>query len=230
VNPLAYLAVFGAGIASFAGPCVLPLVPAYVAAISGDLPRGTRPLMRDSAAFVAGFTAVFVALGMLAAAVGTALDDAQAWTARIGGSVIVVFGLVLLGVVRGPLGREARLGSPWREATGALRALLVGVTFGAAWTPCVGPLLGASLLVAARSGAAWRGAELLVAYALGVGVPFIAVSLSLASSPGLLRRIRTVARPMERAAGALMVVLGAALLTGKYATLIAPLARIVPTT
>lgn len=230
MDPLAYVAVFGAGIASFVAPCVLPLVPAYVAVIVGDLAHGTRPLLRASATFVAGFTAVFVTLGILAATSGAALDTVQAWTARAGGAVVVVLGLVLLGVVRGRLAGEIRLPTPWRDAPAALRPILVGVTFGAAWTPCVGPLLGASLLVASRSGTAWRGAGLLTAYALGVGIPFVAVALSLASAPGLLRRIRTIARPVERVAGVLLVALGAALLTGAYQHLLAPLARIVPST
>jgi cytochrome c-type biogenesis protein len=139
-------------------------------------------------------------------------------------------GLALLGVLRAsPLARERRLVTRLPSPSlGPVRPFVVGVAFGAAWSPCVGPLLAAALTVAARSGEVGRGTVLLLAYALGIGVPFVLVALSLASSPGLTRRLQRVGAVLERVAGALLVVLGLLLATGAYAHLTSYLARLTP--
>jgi cytochrome c-type biogenesis protein len=131
-------------------------------------------------------------------------------------------------VVRGPLARERRLVTSVSHITGPLRPLVVGVAFGAAWSPCVGPLLGAALTVAANSGDAGRGALLLFAYAVGIGVPFLVASLGLASSPRLAERLRRIGPRVERFAGGLLVVLGVLLATGAYSHLTSYLARFTP--
>jgi cytochrome c-type biogenesis protein len=229
MSPVAYVALFGAGVASFVAPCVVPLVPAYVAVVAGEATAGPRRLVPGAILFVGGLSVVFVAFGTLAATFGASLYTAQAWLARVGGVLLVVFGLVLLGVLKGWLARDRRLRS--FVASGPVaRPVLLGLTFGAAWTPCVGPLLGAALVVAARSADAWQGASLLAAYALGIGVPFVAVALLMASSPGLLRSLQRASVHVERVAGALLVILGVLLLTGTYDRFIGPLARLVPTT
>ena len=178
--------------------------------------------------FVLGFSLVFAALGAAAGLLGSALTDVQDGVQRVGGVVVVIMGLVLLGVVRGPLGRERRLISRVGRRAGPLRPVVVGVAFGAAWSPCVGPLLGAALTVAAGSGDAGRGAVLLFAYALGIGVPFVVASLGLASSPRLAERLRRIGPGVERVAGGLLVVLGVLLATGTYRHLASYLARFAP--
>lgn len=178
--------------------------------------------------FVLGFALVFAALGATAGLLGSALTDVQNGVERVGGVVVAVMGLALLGVVRGPLAREKRLITRLPRITGPLRPLVVGVAFGAAWSPCVGPLLGAALTVAARSGEAGRGAVLLFAYALGIGVPFVLASLGLASSPRLAGWLRRVGPRIERVAGGRLVGLGVLLATGAYRHLTSYLARFTP--
>ena len=224
------VALFGAGIASFLAPCLVPLLPAYLGIIAGEAVEARDPARAVPATllFVLGFSLVFAALGATAGLLGSALTDVQNGVQRVGGVVVVVMGLALLGVIRGPLAREKRLITRLPRITGPLRPLVVGVAFGAAWSPCVGPLLGAALAVAARSGQAGRGAVLLFAYAMGIGVPFLLASLGLASSPKLADGLRRIGPRVERVAGGLLVVLGLLLATGAYSHLTSYLARFTP--
>jgi cytochrome c-type biogenesis protein len=224
------VALFGAGVASFLAPCLVPLLPAYLGIIAGEAVEARDPgrAVPATILFVAGFALVFAGLGATAGLLGSALTDVQDGVQRVGGVVVAVMGLALLGVVRGPLAREKRLIARLPRLTGPLRPLVVGVAFGAAWSPCVGPLLGAALTVAARSGQAGRGAVLLFAYALGIGVPFLLASLGLASSPRLAERLRRIGPRVERVAGGLLVVLGVLLATGAYGHLTSYLARFTP--
>jgi cytochrome c-type biogenesis protein len=224
------VALFGAGVASFLAPCLVPLLPAYLGIIAGEAVEARDPARAVPATllFILGFSLVFAGLGAAAGLLGSALTDVQNGVQRVGGVVVAIFGLALLGVIRGPLARERRLVTSVSRMTGPLRPLVVGVAFGAAWSPCVGPLLGAALTVAANSGDAGRGAVLLFAYALGIGVPFLVASLGLASSPRLAERLRRVGPRVERLAGGLLVVLGVLLATGAYAHLTSYLARFTP--
>ena len=221
----ALVALFGAGVASFLAPCVLPLVPAYLAMMSAsaidERPGGA---VRAALVFVGGFSAVFATFGVLAGWFGSGLAATETAVQRVGGVLVALFGLVLLGAVRGRAMGEWRavralpaVGSRWRPA-------VMGVAFGAAWTPCVGPLLGAALVVAARSNGAARGGLLLGAYALGVGVPFVAASLVVASLPAALARLRRWSHAVERVAGVALVVLGLLLAVGRYGWLTSRLA------
>jgi len=142
--------------------------------------------------------------------------------------VVALMGLVMLGVLRGPWARDRRLVGAIPAGGGPLRPFVIGVAFGAAWTPCVGPLLGAALTVAAAAGEAARGTLLLVAYALGIGVPFVLASLGLAASPRVARALGRVAPAVERAGGVVLVVLGTLLVTGTYDQLTSYLARFTP--
>ena len=228
--------LFGAGVASFLAPCVVPLLPAYLGIVAGEAAPKTdesgvgdpAPAVRATAVFVLGFAVVFAALGAAAGLVGRSLDGVQSGVQRVGGLLVIVMGLALLGVVRGPLAGEHRLLRAVPHVPGPLRPFVVGVVFGAAWTPCVGPLLGAALTIAAVSGEAVRGALLLVAYALGIGVPFMLASLGLASSAAARKRLQRIGPAVERVGGALLVVLGVLLLTGAYGHLTSYLARFTP--
>ena len=224
------VALFGAGIASFLAPCLVPLLPAYLGIVAGEAVEARDPARAIPATllFILGFGLVFAGLGATAGLLGSALTDVQNGVQRVGGVVVAAMGLALLGVVRGPLARERRLVASFYRITGPFRPVAVGVAFGAAWSPCVGPLLGAALTVAAGSGDAGRGAVLLFAYALGIGVPFLLASLGLASSPRLAERLRRLAPPVERLAGGLLVVLGVLLATGAYEHLTSYLARFTP--
>jgi cytochrome c-type biogenesis protein len=226
-----FVALFGAGIASFLAPCIVPLLPAYLGIIVGETADAHDPAraVPATAIFVLGFATIFASFGAAAGLLGSSLHQYQGTVERVGGVIIVVMGLVLLGVVRGPFARERRLMPtlPGR-ALGSVRPFVVGVAFGAAWSPCVGPLLAAALTVASRSGQAGKGALLLVAYAFGIGVPFMLAALGLASSPGLSERLRRAGPTIERVAGVLLVALGVLLATGIYHHLTSYLARFTP--
>ena len=224
------MALFGAGVASFLAPCIVPLLPAYLGIIAGEAADARDPARAVPATlvFVLGFALVFAGLGAAAGLVGSSLHDVQFWVQRVGGVIVVIMGLALLGVVRGRLLRERRLVHRLPKVTGPLRPFVVGVAFGAAWSPCVGPLLAAALTVAAHDGQAGRGALLLVAYAFGIGVPFLLAALGLASFPSLADRLRRAGVIIERVAGVLLVVLGILLATGTYGHLTSYLARFTP--
>jgi cytochrome c-type biogenesis protein len=227
----AAIALFGAGVASFLAPCVVPLVPAYLGIVVGESVEDAdaSKAVPATIVFVLGFATVFTLLGVLAGFLGSSLDDVQDWIERIGGVLVFVFGLALLGVLRGPFSQEKRLIEKLPEGGGRARPFIVGVAFGAAWSPCVGPLLGAALVVAADSADPVRGAILLASYALGIGVPFVVASLLLASWPGLTRWLSRVSGPLEKVAGVLLVILGVLLVTGLYGELTSYLARFTPT-
>lgn len=224
------VALFGAGVASFLAPCIVPLLPAYLGIIAGEAADARDPARAVPATliFVLGFALVFAGLGAAAGLVGSSLHDVQYWVQRVGGVIVVIMGLALLGVVRGRWLRERRLVHRLPTVTGPLRPFIVGVAFGAAWSPCVGPLLAAALTVAAHDGQAGRGALLLLAYAFGIGVPFLLAALGLASFPSMAERLRRAGVIIERVAGVLLVVLGILLATGTYGHLTSYLARFTP--
>jgi len=224
------VALFGAGVASFLAPCIIPLVPAYLGIIVGEVGDAHDPARAVPATliFIAGFTTVFAGLGAVAGLLGSSLSTFQDTVRVVGGVVIIVMGLALLGVARGVFGRERRLISQLPAITGVARPYVVGVAFGAGWSPCVGPLLAAALTIAARSQAVGRGTILLCAYAMGIGVPFLVTALGIASSPRLAERLRRMGPGLERVAGALLVVLGVLLATNTYIHLTSYLARFVP--
>ncbi len=226
----AAVALFGAGVASFLAPCVVPLVPAYLGMVVGESAehRDIARAVPATALFIVGFGLVFAGLGVAAGWLGSSLDDVQDVIQRAGGVLVALFGLVLLGVIGGPLLHERRLVQRL-PVTGPLRPVVIGVAFGAAWTPCVGPLLGAALVAAADTGDPLRGAVLLGAYAAGIGVPFLLVSLGLVAAPGAGRRLARIGARVERVAGAVLVVLGVLLATGLYRHLASYLARFTPT-
>src|SRR3954454_2126969 len=224
------VALFGAGVASFLAPCIVPLVPAYLGIIVGEMGDAHDPARAVPATllFIAGFTTVFAGLSATAAFLGTSLATFQDGVRVVGGILIVVMGLVLMDVIRGPFARERRLVPTLPSVSGVARPYVVGVAFGAGWSPCVGPLLAAALTIAARSGEVARGTILLTAYALGIGVPFLLAALGLASSPALAERLRRIGPSLERISGVFLIVLGVLLTTNTYVHLTSYLARFVP--
>ena len=224
------IALFGAGVASFLAPCIVPLVPAYLGIIVGEVGDAHDPARAVPATliFIAGFTTVFAGLGAVAGLLGSSLSTFQETVRVVGGVVIIVMGLALLGVARRVFGRERRLIPRLPAITGVARPYIVGVAFGAGWSPCVGPLLAAALTIAARTEAVGRSTILLCAYAMGIGVPFLVTALGIASSPRLAERLRRMGPGLERVAGVLLVALGVLLATNTYIHLTSYLARFVP--
>jgi cytochrome c-type biogenesis protein len=215
----ALLVAAAAGVLSFLSPCVLPIVPPYLAFMAGasmeEADRDARTL-RAAAFFVLGLSTVFLLLGLAASALGRVFLAYQPQMALIAGAVIVLFGLHFLGVLRIPLlAREARLDA--RAETGtALGAYVFGLAFAFGWTPCIGPVLGAILALAAQGGSAGRGLLLMGAYALGLGVPFLLTALFLGRALGLMAGLRRHMATIERAMGGLLVAVGVLMLTGGF--------------
>ncbi|MEO7456017.1 MAG: cytochrome c biogenesis protein CcdA [Gemmatimonadaceae bacterium] len=224
---LSYGLAFGAGLVSFLSPCVLPLVPSYLTFVTGmsvdDLTaadRGSRWIaMRHALLFVLGFGSVFVALGAAATALGAVLAHSLAMLQHVGGIVVVVFGLYLLGALRiHALSRERRLHLSRRPA-GLAGSFLVGMAFGAGWTPCVGPVLASILLYAGTTGSVLRGEALLATYTLGLGLPFLGAAFAFEWFVARRRVFARWVRPLEIVTGVLLVAVGAMLASGRFNTL-----------
>jgi cytochrome c-type biogenesis protein len=189
------VAAFGGGLVSFLSPCVLPIVPAYLSVITGlevgDIQEGRGHLAgiaRDTGLFIAGFSAVFVLLGLSATTIGQTLFDNQGLITRISGLVVLAMALFVLGslVLEAPwLYQERRL-HPDLSRFGPLAAPVAGVAFGFGWTPCIGPVLTSILAIAATQQGVGRGALLLAVYSAGLGVPFLATGLAFARLAGAL--------------------------------------------
>jgi len=218
---------FAAGAVSFFAPCVVPLLPAYVGYIAGaalpELRRDPRlfqaRLIRGGLLYVLGFSVIFVALGVLAGVVGSRLRAETAIAERVGGVIVLVMGLALAGLLPGRLRALAeRDGSllPAPAGAGGWAPLLLGLTFGTAWTPCVGPVLAGILVLAASTGHALSGGLLLAAYAAGLGLPFIVASLVLASFPVAMAPVARAGAALGRVSGGLLAVVGVLLISGVY--------------
>jgi cytochrome c-type biogenesis protein len=230
---VSFALAFAAGIVSFLSPCVLPVVPSYVAFVSGltlseltegDVGSARRTAVLHSTLFMVGFGVVFLTLGTAATAVGSTISAWLPWLNRLGGVVIVLFGLQLLGLLRLPaLLREGRLQLDRRPA-GVLGSVLVGIAFGAGWTPCIGPILGSILLYAGMESTMVHGTLLLATYALGLGIPFVLASATLNRFLAVSAGARGWLLPIQRVAGTVLTVIGLLMVTGRFATMTAFLA------
>ena len=217
-----------AGLVSFASPCVLPLVPAYLGYLGGMTgAAGTRPigtpvaqpqrsrLLLGVSLFIAGFTVVYLALGVLAGSLGGVLLEYQDTIMRVLGVVVIVMGLAFLGFIPF-LQNERRVHLAPRA--GLWGAPLLGITFGLGWAPCIGPTLAAIIALSLDGGTAGRGGVLAVAFCLGLGLPFLLVALFVDRSAGALGFLRRHRLAIMRFGGAMLVILGIALVTGVWGT------------
>ena len=213
------LTAFAAGIVSFLSPCVLPIVPGYVSYVAGQSARRVQARLSArlatlglSAFFVAGFSTVFIAFGASATAIGQLFVRYRDALNGAGGIVIVAFGLLMLGMLRWApwLQRDLRF-HPRIIGGNPVTAYVLGLAFGFGWTPCIGPVLGAILMVSAAGGS---GIALLAAYALGLGVPFLAVALFLDRATRLARRARKLGVALQFVGGIVLVAFGVAMITG----------------
>ncbi len=214
-----------AGLVSFLSPCVLPLVPGYVSYMAGHSLHGTqadvdaRSRLRTggmSLFFVLGFSAVFIALGASATALGQLLLRHREEGGLVGGAIVMVFGLFMLGLFRHVswFHRDLRF-HPHQAGGHPASALLLGVAFGFGWTPCIGPVLGVILTASATQHSVSGGVGLLSAYALGLGVPFVLSAVFMRELVGRLKTLRRAARPLQVVAGLVMVAMGVAMMTGQ---------------
>ena len=226
------LVSFSAGLLSFLSPCVLPLIPSYVTFITGmsldEVQVARRTTLVHSLLFIAGFTLIFLVLGAAATTLGRALLVYRDWISRVGGVLIILFGLYLLGAFNiGLLARERRVHLATKPV-GYLGTVLVGIAFGAGWTPCIGPILGSILIYTSSSADLGRGLLLLFTYSLGLAVPFLIASLAIDRFLSTFARLRHHMIWISRAGGALLVAIGVLLLTDYFTVLASYLQRLTP--
>lgn len=223
--PLAFLA----GILSFLSPCVLPLVPSYISFITGisfedltssnDRKRIRFLTMTNSIAFILGFSSIFIMLGGSSSVIGRFLFTYQDWFRIIGGIVVIVFGLAVAGFLKvGFLSRERKFHLSGKPA-GYIGTFFVGITFAAAWTPCIGPILGSILVVAGSKGSAAYGLKLLTIYSLGLAIPFFLSALAFNSFLSYSKKIRKYMKGIMIASGLLLIAFGVLLLTDNVSQL-----------
>ncbi|HAE21987.1 MAG TPA: cytochrome C biogenesis protein [Spirochaetaceae bacterium] len=225
MSQLSVLVAFGAGLLSFLSPCVLPLIPGYLSFISGksaiELREGSdrAGVFLRTLFFVLGFSAVFVALGLIFSGGGMLFaGQATRWVSLAAGSIITIFGLNMIFDFIKVLNREARTHLSSKPA-GAAGSFVVGMAFGAGWTPCIGPILASILIVAARSGRAAEAVFLLSSYSLGLALPFLLVGLFFERLTPLMTWFKKRGRELRIASGLLLVVLGMAMAFGRLTAL-----------
>ena len=221
----AMLVALVAGVISFLSPCVLPIVPPYLAYMSGvslgdmsNQSAARRKAVVAALFFVMGLSTVFLILGFTASAFGAFFLQNQLLFSRISGAVIIVFGLHFLGVFRIPfLDQEARLDAGDKGGT-SFGAYVLGLAFAFGWTPCIGPQLGAILSLAASEASVSKGTLLLGIYAAGLGIPFLLAAMFITRAMGVMNRIKRHMKTIERVMGVLLVLVGLAMLTGAFSS------------
>jgi cytochrome c-type biogenesis protein len=222
---VSFAAALIAGLLSFVSPCVLPLVPAYISFMTGvsvDRLRTEKgnelglDASLHSLFFVLGFSTVFVALGASASLVGQLLLANMELLSKIGGALIVIFGLHYMGLFKiGFLNMDARFNLQ-DKPPGLWGAYMIGLAFAFGWTPCVGPILAAILAMAGGLDSVWQGVMLLMVYSLGLGIPFILAGLAINSFLGFFTRVRVHLHKIEIISGLLLVVVGAMIFMGDF--------------
>ncbi len=219
---LSLLVAFGAGVLSFLSPCVLPMVPIYVAYLAGgsvasEAEASRRTALVNATAFGIGFSVVFVGFWASIGLIGYALADYRDLLRQAGGVVLILLGLHELGVLRIPvLYRQLRMERDMSSRATPVASLALGVAFAAGWTPCIGPVLGGILGLASISDTVWQGTYLLIAYSLGLGLPFLATALAISRATALLRGLKRYLNLVSMASGLLLIGIGLLMLSDTF--------------
>lgn len=226
------LVAFVGGILSFLSPCVLPLVPSYLGFITGytieEMGNRRRLAMTHAFLFVIGFSLIFILLGATATALGSTLLYYKETIIRVAGVLIVLFGLYCLGVIKlGVLSQERRIHLE-RKPIGMLGSVLVGMAFGAGWSPCIGPILGGILTMAATEADLGRGVLLLAAYSAGLAVPFLLAAWAVESFLDWFKSFRKYISLVQKVSGVLLIAVGLMIATGQFTRLAGYLIRLTP--
>ena len=228
-----YVLALAAGVVSITSPCCLPLLPGYLAYVSGtsagesvgEVAVRTR-VVGSALLFVLGFSLVFTLLGAGVSVFGDPLIARRLFLIRIAGVFIIVMGLVTAGVLRFPfLFRELRMDLR-KVRPGPGGAIPLGMAFAIGWTPCIGPVLAGILAAAATAGGVWRGSSLLFVYSLGLGIPFLLLALGYARANRAFAWLRRHSRGVELVGGTVLVVMGILMITGQWLRLFTPLIRL----
>jgi cytochrome c-type biogenesis protein len=217
---LGFFVAFAAGVLSFLSPCVLPLVPSYLGFLTGmtleEMSGRRRMAMVHALLFVFGFALIFVILGASATALGSALKYYQVWLQRVGGVLIILFGLYAMGVLKFRFLQMDQRVHLDRKPIGYLGSVLVGMAFAAGWTPCIGPILGGILGMAATLGDVGRGMALLGAYSAGLAVPFLAAAWAMEAFLDWFQKFRKYLPWVMRLSGLLLILVGLLMVTGEF--------------
>lgn len=226
------LVAFSAGLLSFLSPCVLPLVPSYVTFITelslDEVRSARRTALVHALLFVLGFSLIFIALGATASVLGRVLFVARAWIARIGGALIIVFGLYLIGAFDVRLLSQDKRVYLADKPLGYLGTVLVGFAFGAGWTPCIGPILGSILIYTSSTADLHRGLLLLTAYSAGLAIPFIIAALAIDRFLATFARYRGAIKWVNRIGGVVLIAAGLLLVTSYFTVLAGWLQSLTP--
>ena len=208
-----YFISFLEGIITFISPCLLPMIPIYISYFAGGGERSTRKTLTTALGFVLGFTAVFVTMGALAGTVGGFLRDHQTAVNIVSGLVVVFFGLHFLGVIKVNLFRGCRRSVDTSDL-GFFSAMLFGLVFSVGWTPCVGAFLGSALMLASQQGHVLEGMLMLLAYSLGLGIPFLFSAVLIDYLKSAFNWIKRNYKVINTVSGSLLIVLGIAMASG----------------
>lgn len=239
---VSFLAAFVAGVFSITSPCVLPLIPIYLTHIAGisagEATSSARPMiMRNATAYVVGFSLVFIIFGAALGAAGeyagglSFIKENAVWLVRIGGIMLMVLGLHQLGIFRIPfLYRDAHMNIDGGKPGTVGSSFVIGVTFGAGWSPCMGPILGAILTLAASQQDMARATWLLVVYSIGLAVPFLAAAMAFSSLPNILKSVNKHLHLVTTVSGAIMIAVGIIMILGWYELIFNEIVRIAPWT
>ncbi|TES56384.1 cytochrome c biogenesis protein CcdA [Halalkalibacterium halodurans] len=226
---------FAAGLVSFLSPCVLPLVPAYLAQITGtsvkenQIEADRRLLIYNSIGFISGFTLIFMILGASSTVIGQLFSNNRVLIEQIGGIIIFVFGLQMIGVISlNLLYKEKRLSIGKRKTASFGNSVILGIVFGAGWTPCIGLVLSSILILSSQTETLYTGMLMLFVYSMGLALPFFAVALLWSKSLHKLKKFNRLLPTIQKISGAIMIILGILLFTGQFRILATYFARFVP--
>ncbi len=233
-GPLGPLFAFWAGLLSILSPCVLPLVPVYITHLTGQTAQtvaaggggggaatGTLAFRNNAAfphavAFVSGFSIVFIALGASVGVIGYALQDQQGAMERVAGAMVIAMGMHIAGVIKLPFLERTYQVDVGSGSPGLSRSFAIGSAFGVGWTPCIGPILGSILGLAATSATVWQGVLLLVFYSIGLSIPFLAAGAALGTATQAIRAISRYMPAITIASGTMLIVMGIIIFTGEF--------------
>ena len=215
-----YLISFLEGIITFISPCLLPMLPIYITYFAGGGQRTTGKTLKNASGFVLGFTVIFVAMGALAGTLGSFLTRYQTWVNLIGGSIVVLFGLNYMGLLKLNLFRGSSRGMKAGEM-GFFSAFVFGMVFSVGWTPCVGAFLGSALMLASQQGHVLEGMLMLLCYSLGLGIPFLLSAVLIDKLRGTFNWIKAHYDLVNKICGAALVLVGILMATGTLGRLLA---------
>ncbi len=232
---MSVLFAFAAGLLSFFSPCIFPLLPAYVANLTGSSVKDnkmnvtSKVVMQRSVGFITGFSIVFVLMGASASMIGQLLTDNRAIIEKISGLLIILFGMQMIGFLNiRLLMSEKRLEVSGGNLENKWRPFLMGIAFGAGWTPCVGLALSSILLLAGASQTMYQGMFMLLIYSLGLGIPFLMISIAVTYSISIVKKINAFLPLLNKINGWILLSLGLLLFTGQFQKISAWLAAFTP--